>query len=455
MLFADAATGAHSPALVSQGKIGAVIAAKPVERRMLLEEAAGISGLHARRKDAEQKLRAPKPIWPGWAKSSATRSSAPRNCAARPAPPSAIASSPTRSAGSKRGCFMPAGPKPNAPLRRPRLKLEAAAEEVERIHQAIAEAQAAHDRATQTLTEKRNALDRNARGRPCARAPARCGPGAAGHDARRLAELDRLDASLKSDIAREEALKVDAARAIARSMRNGQRSRRGSKIRKRIRRGSRRNSAPRKPHRGKRRLRLPNCSRDKRRCAPSGGSLRRRSKRPRANMPAPSRNGKSSPSSFRCWATASDQVRVRDEAEAKAKAAARSPGQGGGGAVDADEGRGAAAERRDSAESRLASARAALSAARSEHEALARALDHGGGAAIASLKAEPGYERALAAALGEDADAAIGGDAPAPLAGHRCAARRSEVAAGHRLPRRPCDRANGTAAPPQAGRGGR
>src|SRR5207249_12165722 len=54
LLFADAATGAHSPALVSQGKIGAVIAAKPVERRQLLEEAAGISGLHARRKDAEQ-----------------------------------------------------------------------------------------------------------------------------------------------------------------------------------------------------------------------------------------------------------------------------------------------------------------------------------------------------------------------------------------------------------------
>src|SRR4249919_1097217 len=58
LLFADAATGAHSPALVSQGRIGAVISAKPVERRQLLEEAAGISGLHARRKDAEQKLRA-------------------------------------------------------------------------------------------------------------------------------------------------------------------------------------------------------------------------------------------------------------------------------------------------------------------------------------------------------------------------------------------------------------
>jgi chromosome segregation protein len=58
LIFADAATGAHSPALVSQGRIGSIIAAKPQERRQMLEEAAGISGLHVRRKDAEQKLRA-------------------------------------------------------------------------------------------------------------------------------------------------------------------------------------------------------------------------------------------------------------------------------------------------------------------------------------------------------------------------------------------------------------
>ncbi len=58
LIFADAATGAHSPALVSQGRIAAVIAAKPAERRLMLEEAAGIAGLHVRRKDAEQKLKA-------------------------------------------------------------------------------------------------------------------------------------------------------------------------------------------------------------------------------------------------------------------------------------------------------------------------------------------------------------------------------------------------------------
>ncbi|WP_404335401.1 chromosome segregation SMC family protein [Sphingomonas sp. MMS12-HWE2-04] len=58
LVFANSATGAHSPALVSQGRIGAIIAAKPAERRAMLEEAAGIAGLHVRRKDAEQKLRA-------------------------------------------------------------------------------------------------------------------------------------------------------------------------------------------------------------------------------------------------------------------------------------------------------------------------------------------------------------------------------------------------------------
>ena len=58
LLFADAATGAHSPALVGQGRIGSIIAAKPAERRVLLEEAAGIAGLHVRRKEAELRLRA-------------------------------------------------------------------------------------------------------------------------------------------------------------------------------------------------------------------------------------------------------------------------------------------------------------------------------------------------------------------------------------------------------------
>ncbi len=56
MFFADLSTGAHSPSIISQGRIGALVTAKPVDRRAILEEAAGISGLHARRHEAELRL---------------------------------------------------------------------------------------------------------------------------------------------------------------------------------------------------------------------------------------------------------------------------------------------------------------------------------------------------------------------------------------------------------------
>ena len=58
ILFADASTGSQSPALVRQGQIGEIIQAKPEQRRRVLEEAAGISGLHARRHEAELRLKA-------------------------------------------------------------------------------------------------------------------------------------------------------------------------------------------------------------------------------------------------------------------------------------------------------------------------------------------------------------------------------------------------------------
>ena len=58
ILFADLSTGAHSPSMVSQGKVGSLITAKPTDRRAILEEAAGIGGLHARRHEAELRLNA-------------------------------------------------------------------------------------------------------------------------------------------------------------------------------------------------------------------------------------------------------------------------------------------------------------------------------------------------------------------------------------------------------------
>ena len=58
MFFADLSTGAHSPSMISQGRIGALVTAKPTDRRAILEEAAGISGLHVRRHEAELRLSA-------------------------------------------------------------------------------------------------------------------------------------------------------------------------------------------------------------------------------------------------------------------------------------------------------------------------------------------------------------------------------------------------------------
>src|SRR6187397_1730857 len=58
ILFADASTGARSPALVHQGRIGEIIQAKPDQRRRVLEDAAGVAGLHARRHEAELRLKA-------------------------------------------------------------------------------------------------------------------------------------------------------------------------------------------------------------------------------------------------------------------------------------------------------------------------------------------------------------------------------------------------------------
>ena len=56
MFFADLSTGAHSPSMISQGRIGALVTAKPADRRAILEEAAGIAGLHVRRHEAELRL---------------------------------------------------------------------------------------------------------------------------------------------------------------------------------------------------------------------------------------------------------------------------------------------------------------------------------------------------------------------------------------------------------------
>jgi len=412
LLFADAATGAHSPALVSQGKIGAVIAAKPVERRQLLEEAAGISGLHARRKDAEQKLRA--------AEANLTRLSeilGDQEQRATQLRRQARAAERYRKLTDQiRGVearllharWMEAQQAAEAAT----AEAQAAAEEVERIHQAIVEAQAAHDRANEELTAKRNALtELREQGHELAHqlAAARARRDTV---ARRLAELDRLDASLAADIQREEALKGDAARAIAAL--DEERAAIGKRLEDSEAHSARiatelsaAEAASREAEAALAELLARQAAmRAERRVAEAALEAAR------TQLGRTEQERQKLADQLQALGDGTEQVRARDEAEERAKAAGEALTAAEARRVDAEQGRAAAAEARDAAESHLASARAALSAARSEHDALARALEHGEGAAIASLKAEPGYERALAAALGEDADAAIGGDGP-------------------------------------------
>jgi chromosome segregation protein len=412
LLFADAATGAHSPSLVSQGKIASVIAAKPAERRLLLEEAAGISGLHARRKDAEQKLRAAEANLArlgeilGEQEQRATQ----LRRQARAAERYRKLTDQIRAVEARllHARWTEAEQAAQAATEEAR----AAEEEVGRIHQKIADAQAAHDHANEALTARRNALAElreqgHALAHQLATARAR-------RDTvtRRLGELERLDVSLKGDIAREEALKGDAAQAIAQldeeraaierrlEDSEGQSARIAAELRT-LEAESREAEAALAEL-----LARQAAMRAERRVAEAALEAARaqlaRTEQERARIAE----------QVRSLGDGSDQARARNEAEARARAAAQALGAAEKLRVEAEQGRADAAERRDSAESRLASARAALSAARSEHDALARALEHGGGAAIASLKAEPGYERALAAALGDDVEAAIGGDGP-------------------------------------------
>ncbi len=417
LLFADAATGAHSPALVSQGKVSSIISAKPVERRQLLEEAAGISGLHARRKDAEQKLRATET---NLARLSEILSDQEQRAAqlrrqARAAERYRKITDQIRLVEGR--LIYARWSEAEKAAEAATAEAKAAAEEVERIGQAIADAQSAHERASEALTVKRNALAEvreqgHALAHQLATARAR-------RDtvSRRLVELDRLDAALTGDIAREQALKGDAEQAIT------QLDDERTAIAKRL--------EDAEAHSARIASELSRAEATSREAEAALAELLARQAAMRAERrvaeaaldAAKAQLGRTEDERRRlsqqieALGDGSDEVRAREKAEADVAAAAKALAAAEAKRVQAEQGRTAAAEQRDTAETELASVRAALSAAKSEHDALARALEHGGGAAIASLKAEPGYERALAAALGEDSDAAIGGDSPRRWAG--------------------------------------
>jgi chromosome segregation protein len=408
LLFADAATGAHSPALVSQGKIASIIAAKPTERRVLLEEAAGISGLHARRKDAEQKLRAAEA---NLARLSELLSEQEQRAAslrrqARAAERYRLLTDKIRAVEAR--LVHARWAEADAAAEQASRDAAAASQEVERLRDQIETARGEQEKAEALLALRRRATaDARSRGSEIAHqlATAR-----ARRDAtvRRLSELERLEAASANDIAREEALRQDATNAIAQLQEERDAiDRRLSDGEGEAARLSEELSALEEKSRDAEAaladvLARQAAMRAERRVADAAlESARAHASRVQGERDKLRQQLES-------LADGSAEERVRADAVARAEAAGKTRGEAEERLAQAEQGRVAAADIRDSAETDLAKARAALSAARAEHDVLSRVLEQGGSSVVSRLRAEPGYEQALAAALGDDADAEIG-----------------------------------------------
>ena len=430
LLFADAATGAHSPALVSQGRIGAVIAAKPVERRLMLEEAAGIPGLHARRKDAEQKLRATEANLTRLDEllgDQELRASALKR-QARAAERYRQLSDRIRAAEAR--LLYARWSEADAAAQAASDDARRAAEAVAALQQAMEEARLAQERAAAELTVRRSAVaDARDSGRTLAHELA---AGRARHDTvvRRLAELDRLQDSLATETAREQALREDAGKAIEAlaTERAAIEARLSDGEAQAARIAADLTAAEAKSREAEASLAAllarEAAMRAERRVAEAAlEAARAQADRAEADVARLNRQ-------IDELGDGAEHVAAKDAAERSLAEATRTSNGAEAALVTADKGRARAAEQRDVHESALATARAALAAAVSEREALAKALAQGGGAALANVRAEPGYERALAAALGDDLDAALGGDGPRRWVGSEPQAGDPPLAAG-------------------------
>ena len=418
LLFADAATGAHSPALVSQGRISAVIAAKPAERRAMLEEAAGIAGLHVRRKDAEQKLRATEAnlerldevIADQEARAAALRRQA------RQAERYRVLSAQIRVAEARVifSRWREAAEAADA------AKAEAAAAEA-RVNSA-AEAQRAagayQTQATETLAEARAAaLAARDRATEAAHKLATLNTEKAGVE-RRLAELAEAAGRIVADRDREGQLANDAAEALARLVDEGkaleaeiaavaaelpaldqaqgeaERLARDAEVAlaQALARQASEAAEARVAHAAlaAARARADRAEREARTAADALAAL------PDAAPLEAARRG-------------AEQTLATSETEAE---------QARGDLVRAETDEKAALAARDEAQGRRATARAELAALESEAATLTRATQRSGRDRLLDhVRAAPGYERALAAALGDDLEIGLDAGAEAHWAG--------------------------------------
>jgi chromosome segregation protein len=409
LLFADAATGAHSPALVSQGRIAAVIAAKPTERRQMLEEAAGIAGLHVRRREAEIKLRATDAnlqrldelLGEMDARMGALRRQA------RAAERYRTLSEEIRLAEAR--ALFARWREAAAAAEKARAEANAAEQAVAQAAEAQRAAAAHATAATARLAEARGAAEaaRDAAGTIRHRLDGlRAEKGSV---ERRLAELAAQAAALQADKAREDTLAVDAAAALerlaeeeaqlAQSLAAGE-AQRGTL-----------DAAVAEAERAARDADVASAQAMARAAAEQADArvadsnlagARQRKARADAAMAQLDRElaalGEEAP-----LAAALEAARAAHVA-AEARLAALSDTL-----AAAERRRDVAAGARDAAESAAAAAKARLSGQESEERALAQALaQRKGDPALGRLRVAPGYERALAAALGDDLDAPIG-----------------------------------------------
>ena len=412
LLFADAATGAHSPALVSQGKISAVIAAKPVDRRAMLEEAAGISGLHVRRKDAEQKLRA-------------TETNLNRL--------NEVLSDMEQRAGTLRR-------QARAAERYRKLSTDIRIAEGRLIFARWRDAAAAADKAKAEAAVAEEAVQKAAEVQRAAAAyhaqsvttlgdlrvaaiSARDKANEAGHKLaalrterhaldRRIADLAAQAERLEADRAREGELANDAAQALARL------DAEAKSLDARIK-----SAEAGRPQLVERLATAEAAGRDAEVALAQALSAQAREQAEARVADAAmasaaqrlERAQRDAAQIEQQMAALGDDAPLRAALDAAQLASAEADADtqtAQKAMTDADTAREAASVSRDAAQSELASAQAALAALESEMRALEKAVAQGstGNRVLDAIKAQPGFEQALAAALGDDLDAALGAD---------------------------------------------
>ncbi|MBX9730056.1 MAG: AAA family ATPase, partial [Sphingomonas sp.] len=408
LLFADAATGAHSPALVSQGRISAVIAAKPAERRAMLEEAAGIAGLHVRRRDAEQKLRA--------TEANLTRLD------------EVIADQDARAAALRRQAKQAERYRAlsdqirvaEARMIFARWRDAAAAADVARADASEAEARVAEAAEAQraAAAHQTAATDRLALARATSLA-ARDRASEAGHGLatlrterasvdRRITELADAQARIVADRDREGALAHDAAEALARladeakllEARIAEAVTRQPALEKLLAEAE---GQVRDAEVALAQALAAQASEAAESRVAQAALVAARARLDRANRDAArvtaETNGLSDPAPLQAQRQAAADARDQALRQAEAARAAL---------AGADAAERAAIESRDGAQSARATAHAELAAIDSESTALAKATQRTGkDRVLDQLRPDPGYERALAAALGDDLEAGL------------------------------------------------